>query len=342
MGAECAGPLYVADFHTHHAAADHPALPPRNSSAELAGRWEVLARRIADLDDLLAESGRLGVDLRVLSAPPALVTPHGERTRPADLRRLNDRLAETVATAPDRLSGLATIDAFGGDAAAEEAVRAVRELGLSGLVVDCATDGQLLSAAAARPTLTAAAELGVPVFAHPVSPELLTTAFAGLGGFGTSLARGTINAAALLSLLHDGVLAELSGLHVVFPMLGVAGLALAAAHDEGEVLTARPPGAPGAHVYLDTMGFAPAAIRFAADLLGVDHVLVGGDWPIGRRHTTRERVETALAAAGLDGAQARLVAGANALRLLGRPPVATPAPAGTGLGRGGGGSPRYA
>ncbi|WP_329100991.1 amidohydrolase [Micromonospora sp. NBC_01699] len=300
MGADGTGRLYIADFHTHYACPAYPALPPRNTARSLAGRWDELARRIADPDDLLADSGRQGIDLRVLSAPPALVTPHGERTSPADLRRINDHLAEAVSAAPDRIRGLATIDAFGGEAAAEEAVRAVRELGLSGLVVDCATEGQLLSAAAARPTLTVAAALGVPVFAHPISPDLLTEAFTGLGRFGTSLARGTINAAALLSLLSDGVLDDLPGLHVVFPMLGVAGLSLAAATDEGEVITAAAPSSRRAHVYLDTMGFAPAAIRFATDLLGADHVLVGGDWPIGVRDTSRERVETALARAGLD------------------------------------------
>lgn len=308
--------MFVADFHTHYACPAYPALPPHQAAPELVRRWHRLARRIADLDGLLAEAGRCGVDLRVLSAPPALVTPYGERTHPDDLRRLNDHLAEAVASAPQRLRGLATVDAFAGDAAADEAVRAVRELGLSGLVVDCATDGQLLGAAAARPTLTVAAELGVPVFAHPISPAAMTLAFAGLDRFGTSLARGTINAAALLSLLTDGVLAELPGLHVVFPMLGVAGLALAAATDEGQHITAAAPASQRAHVYLDTMGFVPAAIRFATDLLGADHVLVGGDWPIGARETSRERVETALTQAGLDEAERRLVAGANALRLV--------------------------
>ncbi|MER5457112.1 amidohydrolase family protein [Micromonospora sp. NPDC002389] len=313
-------PLFVADFHTHYACPAYPALPPRHAAPELAERWRGLARRIADLEGLLADTGRHGIDLRVLSAPPALVTPHGERTRPDDLRRLNDHLAEAVASAPDRLRGLATVDAFAGDPAADEAVRAVRDLGLSGLVVDCATDGLLLGAKAARPTLAVAAELGVPVFAHPISPVAMTTAFAGLGRFGTSLARGTINAAALLSLLVDGVLAELPGLHVVFPMLGVAGLSLAAATDGGEVLTSAAPASQRAHVYLDTMGFAPAAIRFATDLLGADHVLVGGDWPIGPRATSRARVESALARAGLDEADTRLVAGGNALRLLGDGP----------------------
>ena len=135
------------------------------------------------------------------------------------------------------------------------------------------------------------------------------------GLFGTSLARGTVNAAALLSLLTGGVLAALRGLHVVFPMLGVAGLALAAATDEGALLSAPD---RSAHVYADTMGFAPPAIRLATDLLGADHVVVGGDWPVAERFTTRERVEAALRDAGLGPDDSALVAGANTMRLLGR------------------------
>lgn len=315
----------IVDFHTHYANPRLPALPPPHSAASLAARWGGLARRIADLDDLLGETGRQDIDLRVLSAPPSLVTPAGRRTTRAELRLLNDHLAAVTSRVPDRLTGLATVDAFAGDAAADEVVRAVRELGLPGVVVDCATETQLLGSPTARPTLAAAAELGVPVLAHPVSTRTLSLALTGLGRFGTSLARGTGNAAALLSLLTEGVLEELPGLHVVFPMLGVAGLALAAATDEGEALTSRAPGRERARVYLDTMGFAPAAIRLATDVLGVEHVLVGSDWPIGARSAGRERVERALAAAGLDAAQADLVAGGNALRLLGRShPAAAP------------------
>lgn len=301
---------FIADFHTHYAHPEYPALLPRNSAAALETRWAGLARRIADLDDLLGETGRDDIDLRILSAPPSLVTPSGERTPGDDLRRLNDHLATVVASVPERVAGLATVDAFGGEPAADEAVRAVRELGLSGIVVDCATDGRLLSDPSARPALTAAAELGVPVFAHPISPEALTTAFAGLGRYGTSLARGTINAAALLSLLADDVFAALPELRVVFPMLGIAGLSLAAAADDGDVLRG--------HVYVDTMGFVPAAVRFATDLLGADHVVVGSDWPIGVRGASRDRVESVLAEAGLAADQAGLVAGGTTLRLIGR------------------------
>lgn len=309
---------FVADVHTHHATPAYPATEPHNASATLAGRWRTIARRVADVEDLLAESGEAGVDLRVLSAPPAMLAPPGGRLGDDDARRVNDALATTLAAHPDRLTGLGTVDAFTGDAGAREVERCVRDLGLPGVVVDCAAGDLLLSHPAARPTLAAAAAAGVPVFVHPISTDGLTRQFAALGRLGTSLARGSINAAALLSLLHDDVWSDLPDLRVVVPMLGVAGLALAATTDEGARIGVD--AAPGerAHVYVDTMGFAAPSVRLAVGFLGADHVLVGSDWPIGERSASRARVERLLADAGLEGADADLVAGGNARRVLGR------------------------
>lgn len=309
---------FIADVHTHHATPSYPAVEPRNASTALVRRWSAIARRVADVEDLLQESGTAGIDLRVLSAPPAMLAPPGgDGLAPDDQRRVNDALALTVAAHPARLSGLGTVDAFGGDGPAAEVERCVRELGLSGIVVDCAADGRLISDPSARPALAAAAELGAPVFVHPVSIDSLTREFAGLGRLGTSLARGSVNAAALLSLLHDDVWSDLPDLRVVFPMLGVAGLALAASTDEGAIISAQAPSGSRAHVYVDTMGFAAPAVRLAVALLGADHVLVGSDWPIGERSASRDRVDRLLDDAGLDDDAARLVAGENARRLFG-------------------------
>ena len=63
------------------------------------------------------------------------------------------------------------------------------------------------------------------------------------------------------------------------------------------------------------MGFDPAAIRFAVDLLGAEHVLMGSDWPI-MPIATRRHVEETLAKAGLTDAQQAGVMGDNTLRLL--------------------------
>ena len=309
---------FIIDFHCHYAGADWPALPPVNSLPEHVARWMGIAKRIADLDGLIRDQQEMGVDLRVLSAPPALVTRGGEHLDLAAMRAMNDHLAEVVAGS-DHLAGLATVDAFMGDAAASEVERADRELGLSGIVVDCAHGELFLDAPEARATLQMAADLGVPVFAHPVSPAELSAELAPLGNWGRMLARGTSSAASLLSLINSGVLDEVRGLKIVFTWLGGGGLVVAGTLSGAERIRNTAPPQERWHVYFDTMGFEPSAVRYAVDLLGSDHVLVGSDWPIGLNVASRARVEETLGLAGLDQADRRLVCSGNALGLLGHP-----------------------
>src|SRR5262249_25655067 len=133
---------------------------------------------------------------------------------------------------PGRLYALATIDAFQGEVAAREGRRAIQTLGLHGICVDCAQGERALDDPAARPTLAAAAALGVPVFVHPVSPVGLTGRLARLGHIGVLLARGTENAASILALLRSGVFDDLPGLKVVLPMIGAAAFMFAGIADQ--------------------------------------------------------------------------------------------------------------
>ncbi len=82
---------------------------------------------------------------------------------------MNDLKTEAVAAHLDRLAALATVDAFGGESAAREAERAVRELGHVGIVIDSSRDGRFLNDPSVRPTLEVAASLKVPVLVHPVA-----------------------------------------------------------------------------------------------------------------------------------------------------------------------------
>ena len=230
--------------------------------------------------------------------------------------RVNDELAAAVAAHPGRLAALATVDAFAGDAGAEEARRAVEQLGLPGIVVDAAQGELLLGDPQARPTLDYAAGAGVPVFAHPVNPPELAPRYARLGGPGVLLARGTESALSTLGLLADGVLAERPGLDLVLAGIGGAALLLAQFLDPAES-GPDAPSAARARLHIDTMGFDPRAVAFAVDVLGPEHVLVGSDWPIMRREAGRERVARTLSAAGLGDTDAALVTGGNAVRLLG-------------------------
>jgi predicted TIM-barrel fold metal-dependent hydrolase len=104
---------------------------------------------------------------------------------------MNDELAALVARHPGRIHGLASVDAYDGERSAREAERAIRDLGLSGLFVDCARGDLLIDAPEARPTLEVASRLSVPVFVHPVAPQPLTKQMTPYGLIGTLFARGT-------------------------------------------------------------------------------------------------------------------------------------------------------
>jgi predicted TIM-barrel fold metal-dependent hydrolase len=303
------------DFHSHFY--DRTWFHSQTTPGQgiLARAWPLLT----DIKAQLAAMDDANIDAKVLSAPSALITEPGKQLPPSLMERINDCFAELVSTYPERLLALATIDAFQGDVAAHEVERAIQELGLGGICVDCAQGDRFLDVPEARPTLEAAAKLGVVVFVHPISPVGLTERLSRLGHAGTLLARGTENAASLLALLRSGILDELPDLKVVLPMIGAAVFLFAgiAEQDYGreEGWRGASPRVSRQRLYVDTMGLDPATIRFAVDLLGAEHVLVGSDWPI-MPIASRQYVDEVLVKLDLTDSQKVAILGGNTARLL--------------------------
>ncbi len=310
-------PLPIIDFHNHYVAADWPVTAGRVGSPEQQARWRRIAGLLADEAALVADIDSGDIQGRVVNSPAALIADPYGAVPAGTIPRLNDRLAELVARHPGKLHGLASIDAFSGEAGAREAHRAIRELGHRGIFVDSAKGGRLLDAPEARPTLAAAHELGVPVFAHPINPDGLSEQLAPYGRLGVFLARGTVNAASLVALLEGGVFDELPNLHVVVTTLAIGGVFLAGGFGDGARIRHDTPAALRRHVTIDSMGLHPALLRGTVDLLGADHVVVGTDWPIVNDEPIRPRLIESFAAAGLTPEEQGQVAGGNALRLLG-------------------------
>lgn len=311
----------LIDFHSHYTGTSRRAVAPKTSHGAALRMWAQYANEMSDLSGLLGTQHQLAIDLRVLGAPPALITPHETRLSAAELREFNEGIAEAVNAHPSRLAGLATVDAFAGDRGADVVEHAVTELGLSGIIVDCARDRLLLSAPEAQPTLETAARLGVPVLMHPVSVPQLADLLPGLGPWTETLARGTSTAASLIALMRDGTLDSLPDLQLVMPWMGGVGLVLAGMHDGVERLYASAPSEKRWNVYVDTMGLEPHAIRYASDLLGADRVVMGSDWPIMSGSASRARVDDALTCSGLSPETADLIRSGNALRLLNKLPA---------------------
>ena len=93
-------------------------------------------------------------------------------------REINDYLAATVARHPDRFAGFATLPLQEPDAAANELVRAVKELGLLGTLINGTTGGRFLDHPSYDGLLAAAVELDVPIYVHPhLPPEPVRQAY---------------------------------------------------------------------------------------------------------------------------------------------------------------------
>ncbi len=308
----------MIDFHSHYYDAAWAATPSAPGLRGLARVWPLITNIEAQLDALAAA----GVDAKVLSAPTASLVAPGEQLSAGLIAQINDHFATLVDRYPGRLLALATIDAFQGEVAAREVERAVQSLGLGGICVDCALGDRWLDAPQARPTFAAAAALGVPVFVHPISPAGLTERYGRLGHSGVLLARGTEDAVSILAMLRSGLFDELPDLKVVIPMIGVAALLFAGISDPERLREdgwqGTPPSLTRQRLYIDTMGFDPAAIRFALDLLGPKQVLLGSDWPI-MPIALRSEVTALLTALDLNQADQAAILHDNTIRLLTQP-----------------------
>jgi predicted TIM-barrel fold metal-dependent hydrolase len=307
----------ILDFHNHYIPARFEQTAVRSAPANQRARWEALARRLSDEDFLLKDIREGDIAARVVNIPAQLIADAEGCVPHETIRAMNDDLAALVGRYPGRIYGLASVDAYDGDRSAREAERAIRDLGLRGLFVDCARGDVMIDAPQARPTLEVAAKLGVPVFVHPVAPQPLTRQMVPYGLIGTLFARGTANSASLIALVEGGVFSQLPGLRVVVTALAFAGLAMAAGLSSRSLLPSGAIDVMRKHVFIDTMGFHPALIRASVDLLGADKVMAGSDWPIANDGPIRGMLTDAMLEARLSDDEQNAIACGNCLRLLG-------------------------
>ena len=315
--AQAAAPLKIVDFHNHTISPSWTLTNLANAPPAARAAVEALNRNLQSQDALLASINSAGIAARVINTPTAFIEDADGKLPPGTIPRVNDQMAELVAKHTGKLYGLATVDAFSGDDGAREVTRAVKDLKLRGLFLESAKRDLLLGDKVTRPTLATAASLGVPVFVHPLTDPELHKRFSRTGRMGLRLARGTINNAALISMLEGGTFDEVPKLQVVMTTLAMGGILLAGGFGDGSGIRSDAPALTRRHVYVDTMGIHPAVMRCAVDLLGADHVLLGTDWPIVAEKSVPERLQKAFAHCGLTAAEQQMIASGNTLKLLG-------------------------
>lgn len=142
------------------------------------GAWSKIRERLLDTQDLrLAEMDRSGIELAILSLNAPTIQAITDKAEAIDLaRKANDALAEKIAKRPDRFAGFAALPMQDPEAASQELVRCVDELGFVGALVngfsqvDTADSAVYYDIPDYRPFWACVHDLDVPFYLHPRAP----------------------------------------------------------------------------------------------------------------------------------------------------------------------------
>lgn len=160
-------------FEEHMAIED--TLEDSRSFAGESGRWEDFAREILDISDQrLAGMDKNGIEFAIISLNSPAIQAILDTNEAIEIaRRANDHLAEAVAKHPDRFAGFAALPMQDPDAASDELIRCIRDLGFKGALVNGFTQKDKPDSAIYfdipeyRSFWATVSELDVPFYLHP-------------------------------------------------------------------------------------------------------------------------------------------------------------------------------
>jgi aminocarboxymuconate-semialdehyde decarboxylase len=201
-------------------------------------------------------------------------------------RLMNDVMAETCARHPNRFSWLASGALQDPAGAARELERAVRESGAVGGVIGASVEGVNLGELPLDEYWAAASALKVPVFIHPAAPEPPPRArkFAL-----NQVAQYTFDTTATVgSMMMSGVLDRFPDLEVILShgggtipyLIGRFDLMYGRSDKAATGIAAKQkPSAYLRRFHYDTILHDPQVLRFLADMVHTDRIVLGSDDP---------------------------------------------------------------
>jgi aminocarboxymuconate-semialdehyde decarboxylase len=271
-----------------------------------------------DMEKQRERMQRDGVERAMLSLATPFIDYHLDAALAVEAAAVfNDGLAEAIAPDRTHFGGWALLPMKDPEAAARELRRCVRDHRFIGGHIASNVCGRYLDDSRFTPIFQAAVDLDVPLFVHPADPlgkdrtrEYELTIVAGY------LFDSTIN---ILKMICSGFLDRWPTLKLVCAHGGAFSPALRA-RMQREVDTnpqlqrtlTKPVGDYLRQLYVDSICFEPAMLRYVTEVIPVEQIMLGSDspFPLGEPHPVTF-VKNALPAA-----QTRLVLGKNFERLI--------------------------
>jgi len=283
-----------------------------------------LDRKLTSVEQRLADMERMGIDVQAISTSPmqyyyGLDIDLGRQAS----RTVNQRLAEIVASHPDRFVGLGTVPLQAPEIAVAELEYCMKSLGFRGLEIGTNVGGVELSDSRFEAFFARAEELNAIIFLHPsgfTEPRRLTQHFL------TNVIGNPLDTTvALAHIVFGGVLERHPGLKFVaahgggymghYPArMDHAYKVRPECHDH----ITRPPSYYMKKIYYDTMVFSHVQLEHLVNLWGAGHVVIGTDYPYDMGYY--KPVDFVNKTNALTRAQKAAIIGGNAAKLLGLKP----------------------
>lgn len=321
------------DVHTHYVPANWPDLGPGQPWLRIESERQAMImvgetafRAIEpncwDAGERLADMDADGVRAQVVSPTPVFFgydVAAGEAVRIC--RILNDLALDICAPARDRLIPFAQVPLQDPDAACRELDRCV-DAGHAGVEIGNHLGDRDLDDQGVVTFLQHAAARGVPVFVHPWDMPAAPRLDRWMARWLTGMPAETH--LSLLAMILGGVFDRVpDSLRICFAHGGGSfafwlGRLENAWHTRPDVIATceRPPSAYVGRFSVDSVVFAPAALRTLVDTLGVSSIMLGSDYPYPLGERPAGRVLTRAGFLTRDEYDA--IAAGNALRFLGR------------------------
>jgi aminocarboxymuconate-semialdehyde decarboxylase len=271
-----------------------------------------------DIDARLKEMDRQGVKIHALSLTQPMVYWADDDLGMQLCIAFNDAISAAHRQHPDRLIGFACLPMQNPQLALEELERAAKLPGIRGIYMATAVRDRELSDPSFFPVYERMADLGLPLFLHPMminNERMKQFYLINLCGnpFDTALAAS--------HLIYGGVLDAFPKLQISLPHAGGALPILRGRLDRGfhtrnECKTIpRPPSEYLKRFTYDTISYSEDVLQDLVDLVGADRIMMGSDYCFDIAYEEPLKMVTAMRT--LSEEQKQQIVGGNAVRLLG-------------------------